>query len=310
MRAGSSPHHNRAMTNTTLSTLSDAVAAIVDAAAPSVVQVQGRRRPASGVVFSADTVLTTVRAIGREDGLRIRRHDGETLDAELAGWDPSTGIALLRAAGLGLEPARQSAITPRVGHVAVAIARSWSNAVTASAGIIAVIGGPLATGRRQSIEQVLRTTAPMHDGFAGGAFVDASGAVAGITTASAIRGLGVVIPASIAWRAASDVLKHGRPRRGYLGVAGQPVQLAERQQAGAARDRGLLIVGVTPGGPADAAGLLIGDVLIEFEGQLVSAAEDLLDLLTTDRVGRAAKVRLLRAGAPQEVSVTVTERPA
>lgn len=298
------------MTNTTLSTLSDAVAAIVDAAAPSVVQVQGRRRPASGVVFSADTVLTTVRAIGREDGLRIRRHDGETLDAELAGWDPSTGIALLRAAGLGLEPARQSAITPRVGHVAVAIARSWSNAVTASAGIIAVIGGPLATGRRQSIEQVLRTTAPMHDGFAGGAFVDASGAVAGITTASAIRGLGVVIPASIAWRAASDVLKHGRPRRGYLGVAGQPVQLAERQQAGAARDRGLLIVGVTPGGPADAAGLLIGDVLIEFEGQPVSAAEDLLDLLTTDRVGRAAKVRLLRAGAPQEVSVTVTERPA
>jgi S1-C subfamily serine protease len=150
----------------------------------------------------------------------------------------------------------------------------------------------------------------MHDGFAGGAFVDASGAVAGITTASAIRGLGVVIPASIAWRAASDVLKHGRPRRGYLGVAGQPVQLAERQQAGAARDRGLLIVGVTPGGPADAAGLLIGDVLIEFEGQPVSAAEDLLDLLTTDRVGRAAKVRLLRAGAPQEVSVTVTERPA
>jgi S1-C subfamily serine protease len=310
MRTAWAARDNRAMTNTSLSNLSDALAAIVDAAAPSVVQVQGRRRPASGVVFSADSVLTTVRALGREDGLRVRRHDGGTLDAELAGWDPSTGIAVLRAAGLGIEPARQSTAAPRVGHIAVAVARSWSNVVTASAGIIAIIGGPLATGHRRSIEQVLRTTAPMHDGFAGGAFIDTSGGVAGITTASAIRGLGVVIPASIAWRAASDVLKHGRPRRGYLGIAGQPVQLAVRQQAGTGRDRGLLIVGITDSGPADAAGLLIGDVLIEFDGQPVSATEDLLDLLTADRVGRAVQVRLLRAGAAHEVSVTIAERPA
>jgi S1-C subfamily serine protease len=298
------------MTNTTLSTFSDALAAIVDTAAPSVVQVQGRRRPASGVVFSADSVLTTVRALGREDGLRVRRHDGETLDAELAGWDPATGLAVLRAAGLGVEPARHSTAVPRVGQIAVAVARSWSNAVTASAGIIAVIGGPLATGRRRSIEQVLRTTAPMHDGFAGGAFLDTAGTVAGITTASAIRGLGVVIPASIAWRAASDVLKHGRPRRGYLGIAGQPVELSERQRGGADRDRGLLIVGLTPGGPADAANLLVGDVLIEFDGQPVSAPEDLLDLLTADCVGRPVKTRLLRAGASHDVSVTVAERTA
>jgi serine protease Do len=301
---------NRVMTNTALSTLSEAFAALVDAAAPSVVQVHGRRRPASGVIFSRDSVLTTARVLGRESGLRVRRHDGETLDAELAGWDPSTGLAVLTVTGLGVEPAHQSTTAPRVGNIAVAVARSWSNAVTASAGIVAVIGGPLATGRRRSIEQVLRTTAPMHDGFAGGAFLDASGAVAGITTASAIRGLGVVIPASIAWRAASDVLKHGRPRRGYLGIAGQPVQLAERQQGGAARDRGLLVVGMTPGAPADAAGLLIGDVLIEFDGQPVSAPEDLLDLLTADRVGRTLNLKVLRAGASRDVSVTVAERAA
>jgi serine protease Do len=303
-------HDNRGMTNTTLSSLSDALATIVDTVAPSIVQVQGRGRPASGVVFSTDSVLTTMRAIGRDDGLRVRRPDGQTLDAELAGWDPATGIAVLRVAGLGVEAAQQSTTTPRVGQIAVAIARSWSNVVTASAGIIAVIGGPLATGRRRSIEQVLRTTAPMHDGFAGGAFVDGSGSVAGITTASAIRGFGVVIPAPIAWRAASDVLKHGRPRRGYLGIAGQPVQLEERQQGGAGRDRGLLIVGITAGGPADTAGLLIGDVLIEFDGQPVSAPEDLLDLLTADRVGRAVRTKLLRGGASHEVSVTVAERPA
>jgi len=298
------------MTNTTLSSISDALASIIEAAAPAIVQVQGRRRPASGVVFATDAVLTMVRAVGREDGLHVRRHDGETLVAELAGWDPSTGIAVLRAAGLGVEPARQSTVEPRVGHIAVAVARSWSNAVTASAGIVAVIGGPLATGRRRSIEQVLRTTAPMHDGFAGGAFLDASGGVAGIATASAIRGLGVVIPASIAWHAASDVVKHGRPRRGYLGIAGQPVSLSERQQGGSSRDRGLLIVGITPGGPADTANLLVGDVLIEFDGQPVSSAEELLDLLTADRVGRAVGAKLLRAGAPRDADVTVAERTA
>jgi S1-C subfamily serine protease len=117
-----------------------------------------------------------------------------------------------------------------------------------------------------------------------------------------------VIPAPIAWRAASDVLKHGRPRRGYLGVAGQSVELGERHRAGTGRERGLLVVGVSPDGPAERAGLLIGDILIEVEGQPISSPEDLLDLLTADRVGRTIAVRLLRGGAAQEVGLAVGER--
>ena len=91
--------------------------------------------------------LTTVRALGREDGLRVRTPDGRALDAELAGWDPTTNLAVLRAAGLELPPARLAAAPPRVGHLALAVARSWSNVLTASAGIVSVIGGPLPTGR-------------------------------------------------------------------------------------------------------------------------------------------------------------------
>ena len=98
------------------------------------------------------------------------------IDAELVGWDPTTSLALLRAAGLGLPALTPGSTPPRVGHLALAIARSWSNALTASAGIVAVIGGPLPTGRRRAIDEVIRTTAPMHDGFSGGAFVDAGGA--------------------------------------------------------------------------------------------------------------------------------------
>ena len=102
--------------------------------------------------------------------------------------------------------------------------------MTASAGIVSVIGGPLPTGRRRAIDQVLRTTAPMHEGFAGGAFIDTSGALLGVITAAAIRGLGVVIPASIAWTAAATLLEHGQLKRGYLGIAGQPVRLPEDQR--------------------------------------------------------------------------------
>src|SRR5207244_7968303 len=109
------------------------------------------------------------------------------------------------------------------GHLALAVARSWSNAVTATAGIVSVIGGPLPTGRRRAIDEVIRTTAPMHDGFAGGAFLDTSGGLIGIATASEIRGLGVVIPAAIAWQTGATLLAHGGLKRGFLGIAGQPV---------------------------------------------------------------------------------------
>ena len=300
------------MTQSTLVTLSNDLADAVAAAAPSVVQVQGRRRPASGVVFASDVVLTTVRAIGRDDHLRVRTPDGREIQAELAGWDPATHLAVLRAPGLETPPATVAAEaddTARVGHLALAVARSWSNALTASAGIIAVIGGPLPTGRGRSIDRIIRTTAPMHGGFAGGAFIDTTGHVIGIATAAEIRGLGVVIPAAIAWRAAHDVLEHGRPTRGYLGVACQTVRLTERQRDGNTPEDGLLVTGVTPGSPADTAGVIVGDIIVSFDGQSIASPDGLLEALVGDRVGRAVTLRVLRGGTPQDLTVTVGERP-
>ena len=298
------------MTNDVLASFSNQLADVVAAAAPSVVQVHGRRRPASGVVYADGVVLTMVRALGREDGLHVRPHEGDTLDAELAGWDPTTSLAVLRVTGLRAAPLKPAGSPARVGHVAVAVARSWSNAVTATAGIVSVIGGPLPTGRRRAIDQVIRTSAPMHEGFAGGAFLDGAGALIGVATAAEIRGLGVVIPASIAWKTAATVLEHGRLKRGYLGIAGQPVTLSENQQRTAGRGEGLLIAAVTSGSPAAAGGVLVGDVLLDFDGTPTEAPEDLLDLLMGDRVGRQVTLRLLRGNSVSEVKVTVGERPA
>ena len=157
-------------------------------------------------------------------------------------------------------------------------------------------------------DQVIRVTAPMHDGFSGGLCLDAAGQALGLVTAARIRGFRVVIPAAIAWKAAQDVLEHGRPRRGYLGVAGQAVQLAAGQRPAADRETAVLIVGVTPDSPAASAGLIVGDVLTDFDGQPIESPEDLLDVLVGDRVGRQVELRILRGGKPETLSVTVGEK--
>jgi S1-C subfamily serine protease len=293
-----------------LTELSNQLADVVSTAAPSVVQVRGDRRPASGLVYANQVVLTTMRAIGRDDGLLVRRHDGQAANAELGGWDPATGLAVLRTAPLDAPPIAPSGTEVRVGHLAVAIARSWSNAVTASAGVVSVIGGPLPTGRHRAIDQVFRTTTPMHDGFAGGAFLDTGGGLIGITTAASIRGLGVVIPAAIAWKTAASLLEHGQLKRGYLGIAGQPVTLPEQQRGSSGREHGLLALAVTPGGPAARAGVFVGDVLLAFDDTPIESPEELMDLLLATGAGHGARLQLLRGAAPVELAVTVGERPA
>ncbi len=277
-------------------------------AASSVIQVQGRRQPASGVIYAPGVVVTTTRALRREDRLHVRG-ESDAVEAELAGWDPATGLAVLKAPALKNSPIAVAAQAPRVGNLALALARSWSNGLTVSAGVVSIIGGPLQTGRRRAIDQIIRTTAPMHDGFAGGAFIDTNGALLGITTASTIRGLGVVIPAGIAWSTAQHLLEHGGLKRGYLGIAGQPVRLPESQRIGEVEE-GLLVVAVSADAPAAGAGILVGDVILAADGQTIGSPEELLDWLTGDRVGKAATLRLLRGGKPTEVSVTIGERRA
>jgi len=296
---------NRAM----LTDISNQFADIVAAATPSVVQVQGRRRPASGVIYASGIVLTTTRAIGREDGIQIRGGSGSAVDAELIGWDPATGLAVLKAANLDAAPFTPAATTVRVGHLALALARSWSNAITASAGIVSVIGGPLRTGRRRSIDRVFRTTAPMHDGFAGGAFLDTRGGLLGVTTAGAIRGLGVVIPAATAWKAASTILEHGQVKRGYLGIAGQQASIPSHQRGTTGRERALLVLAVTPGAPAAEAGVMVGDMLLSLDDEQLESPEELMDLLQIKGAGHQAKLQLLRAATVVDLVVAIGERP-
>jgi serine protease Do len=296
------------MTNSSLLSLSNDLADLAAAKGTAIVQVLGSRRPASGVIHGIDTVLTTGRAIGREDGVRVRIRDADPIEAEMIGWDPATSVAVLRTSTkLDVAAPAIADNEPRVGQIAVALARSWSNALTASAGIVAVVGGPLRTGRRRQIARVIRVTAPMHDGFAGGGLFDASGQLTGIATAAVIRGFAVAIPASIAWASARQIVTTGGSR-GFIGVAVQPVHAPTAFRTDG-RERALLIVGVTPGSPAETAGIIVGDVLLEFAGARIESAEDLLDRLTGDRVGQKIQLKTLHGGVPREVDVIVASRP-
>ncbi|MEO8069776.1 MAG: PDZ domain-containing protein, partial [Acidobacteriota bacterium] len=209
---------------------------------------------------------------------------------------------------LATTPATPSDAVLRVGNLALGVARSWSNAVTATSGIIAVIGGPLPTGPGQSIDRVIRTNAPMHSGFAGGALVDVDGRLTGIATAAEIRGLGVVIPVDIAWKTAASLAEHGTLQRGYLGLAGQSVEVPERHRDVGGQTHALLVSAVSAASPADTGGILVGDVILTFDGHAVHSPVDLLELLRHDRVGRTVVVRVIRGGVAQDVHVTVGAR--
>jgi S1-C subfamily serine protease len=138
--------------------------------------------------------------------------------------------------------------------------------------------------------------------------LDARGGLIGITTAASIRGLGVVIPSGIAWSTAAALVEHGGLKRGYLGLAGQPVQLGDGQREAGGPEEALLVVAVTKGGPAESAGIQVGDILTEFDGRAVGSPEELLDLLVAERIGRALPTRVLRGKTLMEVKIAVGER--
>ena len=138
--------------------------------------------------------------------------------------------------------------------------------------------------------------------------VTVDGRLLGMTTAAAIRGLGVVIPAGIASSKATELLRRGTLKRGYLGIAVQPARVSDRQKGAAGTDQALLVVGVKPGTPADSAGLFVGDLLLSLDGHALASTDELFDLLIGERVGKSVAARVLRGTSVVEEALTVRER--
>jgi len=286
--------------------VSNEMAAAVDAAAPSIVQVHGHRRPAAGVVFADNHVLTP--AATDDDNVAVNRGDGQALEGVVLGRIPNMGLTVVRVDGLD-RPALAAADEPRPGHLAIAVGRTWSGGVMAAFAPVAVVGGPLRTGRATTLDRVIRIQQAPHGALTGGALIDASGRALGIVTSTAIRGTTVVIPASIAWAAGTRAGAEGGTRQGFLGVSSMAVALPEKQRGGRAQGYGLLISQVAGDSPAETGGLLVGDLIVAFDGEAVQEPEDLLTRLRGNRLGRAVPITVIRGTQMQDVAVTVGERP-
>ena len=303
-----------------LQSLSDDLAAAVARAARSVVAIGARRRiPSSGILWKPGVVVAAHHTVHRDDDIPVVLANGTETTASVAGRDPGTDLVVLRLAGeLPRSDSPDSPIPAaiaaepdaiRVGSLVLALGRPGRE-VTASLGVVSAIAGEWRTWTGGRIDRLVRLDLSIYDGFSGGPLVDASGRVLGLDTSALARGAALAIPASTVERVAEQLLSQGRVRRGYVGIGMQPVRLPENIAAKLAprADVGLMVVSVEPDGPADRAGILIGDIVVAFDGVPVTDTSELLAHLGGDRVGAAVPVRLVRAGAETTVNVTIGER--
>lgn len=295
-----------------LVTLSNELAALAGKIAPSVIAVHGRRHNASsGVHWRKDLIVTAEHTLRRDEDITVTLAKGESTKAKLVGRDPGTDLALLSVDGLAAPVADiGDASTLRVGDLALVVGRSPNSGPNASMGIISAVSGPWRTWRGGELDQYIRLDATVFSGSSGGAVVDYHGRVIGVATSVLSRVAGLAIPASTANRVANWLLEKGTVPRGYVGVGLQPVPVPDsfRQKLSVKNSAGLMVLNVEPDGPADKAGILVGDILLDIDSKPIEEVEDLQSYLLGDRVGKPVRVRIIRGGELKEVGITVGER--
>jgi serine protease Do len=286
---------------------SEALAAIVARVGASTVAVLGRRDAlASGVAWRPGLVVTAAHAFRRTPAaVTLVAAGGRSLDATLVGIDSSTDIALFRLAD-------ESAVAPaslgdaealKPGHTVVAVGRSGDGDALASQGIVNRAGGAWQTWLGGHVDRLIRLDGGVYDGLSGAPVADTQGAVVGIATAALSRSYGIVVPALTVSRVVEALLAHGRIARPWLGIGAQTVPMPN------AVDRaGLLVTSLVGGGPAQKAGLMVGDILISAAGRAAADLRDLRDALAT-HVGQSVTLGVLRGGAPVDMQATVAEWP-
>jgi S1-C subfamily serine protease len=290
--------------------LSSQLAAVVEAAAASVVRVEGRRRgPSSGVVWSADGVVVTAsHVLEWDENVRVGLPDGGSLAAVVTGRDPGTDVAVLRLAAQGLRtPEWTEPAELKVGHLVVGLSRP-GRAIRASLGMVSAVADAWRSPAGGRLERYVQTDLGRHFGFSGGLLADAEGRALGLNTTGLLRGASSAVAAPTLRRVVAALLAHGRVRRGYLGVGTFPVRLPASAAATLGQDAGLLLVSVEPDSPAGRAGLFLGDVVVSLDGQPVRHPGDLQPFLEEERIGTELAGRVLRTGELREVRIVVGPR--
>ena len=299
-----------------LDAYSRAVARVAKQVGPAVVRVEarGRRGAGSGVVISADgLVLTNSHVVQAAGGARLTTPDGQELEARLIGDDPDTDLALLRADSAAALPAARLADskTLRVGHLVVAIGNPLGFESTVTAGVVSALGRSLRARSGRLIDDVIQTDAALNPGNSGGPLVSSLGEVVGINTAVILGAQGIcfAVASNTASFVVGELIRHGRVRRAYIGVAAQTSAIPRRHaRAAGTAAAGAAIISIEPESPAAAAGLAPGDAVVAIDGRAIEGVDDLVRALDGASIARTVTVSVIRRGARREIPVVPVER--
>ena len=290
-----------------LDQLSSLFAGRVAAVAPCVVAIGTGRRHASGILWRPDVVVASAQTLPDRSTFTLRRAGAE-FSATLAGRDPGTNVAALRLAA-PIEAALPSAASaPLVGSLAVAVGADDTGAPTARLAMVHATGPAWHSQAGGRVDALVRLDVRLGTDE-GGPVLDGAGRMLGMSTAGPRR-RALAIPAATIDRVLDPLLAEGRVARGWLGVGLQPVMVPETLRVAAGQDSGMMVMSLADGGPAAAAGVLPGDILLDLDGTPVRRMRVLAAAMGPEQIGRSVVLRLLRAGGLQSLAVTIAARPA
>jgi S1-C subfamily serine protease len=297
-----------------LDAYSRSVIQAVEAVGPAVVKIEAEHGGGSGVLFTPDGLaLTNDHVVGQSSHLLALLPDGRRLRADLVGRDADTDLAVLRVAADDAVPwavlGNSQAI--RVGQIAIAIGNPFGLQHSVTAGVISAVGRSLRARSGRLIDDIIQTDAALNPGNSGGPLVTSTGEVIGINTATVMpaQGLCFALASNIARFVAARLIRDGRIRRSYIGVAGQtvPIPRALARSLRLAVSSGVLVASVESNSPAVRSGLREGDIILGLGDLPVSAVEDLHRQLTEDRVGVETALTVLRGGQRRQLAVVPVE---
>ncbi|MFO0596102.1 MAG: trypsin-like peptidase domain-containing protein [Myxococcaceae bacterium] len=286
--------------------VSESLSQVAENTGRSVVRVEsGRRRTATGVVWSPKQIVTVARAVGDAEVVTVFGADGVERQARVKGRDASTDLALLEV---------DDALTPatfddgaglKVGQLVLRLGRPGET-VRATSGIVSTVGKKaFKTPRGGEVDFFLDTDAPHQPGFSGGPLVDLAGRVVGITTTGVLRGEDLALPIKTVRRVVAQLEQHGRIRRSHLGLQLQPVRLPDDVRTNTGEEIGLLVTGVEKDGPAEKGGIQYGDTVLHLGDDTVRTLDDLYAYLRADHVDQQVPVKLYRNGQVVTQQVTL-----
>jgi S1-C subfamily serine protease len=303
-----------------LDAYSRAVIDVVDRVGPAVVRLAVHTRQAqggtgSGVIVAPDgLILTNSHVAGAASRIEVTTADGQELHARLVGDDPDTDLALIRVDEPVTLPAAPLGDSKRLkrGQLVIAIGNPLGFESTVTTGVVSALGRSLRSRNGRLIDDVIQTDAALNPGNSGGPLVSSRGEVVGVNTAIIMGAQGIcfAVAANTANFVLGELVRHGRVRRAFIGIAAQQTTIPARRRraAGLTQDRAVMIGTVEPESAAARAGLKPNDIVVALDGMTIAGADDLVRALTGETIGREVKLDVLRGTERLTLAMVPRER--